>query len=173
MPTNLTLRPRRSNSQTVKKSHIRSRAWASDNLRYLNLPWPLARGLLGLPHLATFAATNGPKPTSHTQPCSRWAQDADPFKIANQARTVTSAAAVRLSYRHNCASRLASRRAIAYGSDGQLRGQCSSIIAQCLNLEREFHHTGSKPCILGFEPLKQSLIARTRPIKLDWVRIQL
>ena len=28
-------------------------------------------------------------------------------------------------------------------------------IAQCLNLEREFHHTASKLCILGFEPLKQ------------------
>jgi hypothetical protein len=27
-------------------------------------------------------------------------------------------------------------------------------IAQCLNLEREFHHTVSKLCILGFEPLK-------------------
>jgi hypothetical protein len=26
--------------------------------------------------------------------------------------------------------------------------------AQCLNLEREFHHTASKLCILGFEPLK-------------------
>jgi hypothetical protein len=25
--------------------------------------------------------------------------------------------------------------------------------AQCLNLEREFHHTASKLCILGFEPL--------------------
>ena len=28
-------------------------------------------------------------------------------------------------------------------------------IAQCLNLEREFHHTASKLCILSFEPLKQ------------------
>jgi hypothetical protein len=109
------LRPKRSNSQTAKKSHIRSRSWASDNLRYLSLPWPLARGPLGLPHLATFAATYGPKPPSHTQPCSRWAQDADPFKIANQARTVTSAAAVRASYRHNCAFRLASRQAVAEG----------------------------------------------------------
>src|SRR6516164_1003705 len=27
-------------------------------------------------------------------------------------------------------------------------------IAQCLNLEREFHHTASKLCILGFEPLE-------------------
>jgi hypothetical protein len=26
--------------------------------------------------------------------------------------------------------------------------------AQCLNLEREFHHTASKLCVLGFEPLK-------------------
>jgi hypothetical protein len=30
-----------------------------------------------------------------------------------------------------------------------------ACIAQCLNLEREFHHTASKLCILGFEPLKQ------------------
>jgi hypothetical protein len=27
-------------------------------------------------------------------------------------------------------------------------------IAQCLNLENEIHHTASKLCILGFEPLK-------------------
>ena len=27
-------------------------------------------------------------------------------------------------------------------------------IAQCLNLEREFHHTASQLCILRFEPLK-------------------
>jgi hypothetical protein len=26
--------------------------------------------------------------------------------------------------------------------------------AQCLNLEDEIHHTASKPCIFGFEPLK-------------------
>jgi hypothetical protein len=26
--------------------------------------------------------------------------------------------------------------------------------AQCLNLEREFHHAASKLCVLGFEPLK-------------------
>jgi hypothetical protein len=30
----------------------------------------------------------------------------------------------------------------------------AACIAQCLNLEREFHHTVSKLCILGFEPLK-------------------
>jgi hypothetical protein len=30
----------------------------------------------------------------------------------------------------------------------------TSTIAQCLNLEHEIHHTGSKPRILGFEPLK-------------------
>ena len=35
----------------------------------------------------------------------------------------------------------------------------SDTIAQCLNLEREIYHTGSKLCILGFEPLKSSLIA--------------
>ena len=27
-------------------------------------------------------------------------------------------------------------------------------IAQCLNLEQEIHHNGSKLCILGFELLK-------------------
>ena len=31
----------------------------------------------------------------------------------------------------------------------------AECIAQCLNLEREFHHTASKLCILGFEPLKK------------------
>ena len=36
-------------------------------------------------------------------------------------------------------------------SFGLRMGAC---IAQCLNLEREFHHTASKLCILGFEPLK-------------------
>jgi hypothetical protein len=30
----------------------------------------------------------------------------------------------------------------------------AECIAQCLNLEHEFHHTVSKLCILGFEPLK-------------------
>ena len=30
----------------------------------------------------------------------------------------------------------------------------SDSVAQCLNLEREFHHTASKLRILGFEPLK-------------------
>jgi hypothetical protein len=30
--------------------------------------------------------------------------------------------------------------------------------AQCSNLEDELHHTASKLCILGFEPLKESLI---------------
>jgi len=34
----------------------------------------------------------------------------------------------------------------------------SGTIAQCLNLEHEVHHTASKLCILGFEPLKWSLI---------------
>ena len=49
------------------------------------------------------------------------------------------------------------------GRVGCLRGLCASIIAQCLNLEREFHHPASKPCIFGSEPLKQSLIAELRP----------
>ena len=30
----------------------------------------------------------------------------------------------------------------------------AACIAHCLNLEREFHHTVSKLCILSFEPLK-------------------
>ena len=30
----------------------------------------------------------------------------------------------------------------------------SDIIAQCLNLEREFDHDASKLCIFGFEALK-------------------
>ena len=30
----------------------------------------------------------------------------------------------------------------------------AECIAQCMNLEHEFHHTASKLCILGFEPLK-------------------
>ena len=34
----------------------------------------------------------------------------------------------------------------------------SGTIAQRLNLEHEIHHTVSKLCILGFEPLKWSLI---------------
>ena len=41
------------------------------------------------------------------------------------------------------------------------RAQCSRTIAQCLNLEHEFHHAASKLCILGFQTLKQSLIVRT------------
>jgi hypothetical protein len=34
------------------------------------------------------------------------------------------------------------------------RQELSGGIAQCLNLEQEIHHTISKLCILGFEPLK-------------------
>jgi hypothetical protein len=30
----------------------------------------------------------------------------------------------------------------------------AECIAQCFNLEHEFHHTASKLCVLGFEPLK-------------------
>jgi hypothetical protein len=32
--------------------------------------------------------------------------------------------------------------------------RAAECIAQCLNLEHEFHHTASKLCILGLEPLK-------------------
>jgi len=66
------------------------------------------------------------------------------------------------------ASRPESGQAVAYD---QLRGQCSSVIAQSLNLEHEFHHTASKLRVFGFEPFKQSLIARTPPIKLRFFRI--
>jgi|SRR5215472_12332495 len=34
------------------------------------------------------------------------------------------------------------------------RQELSGTIAQCLNLEQEIHHTASKLCILGVEPLK-------------------
>jgi hypothetical protein len=34
------------------------------------------------------------------------------------------------------------------------RLRMAECIAQCLNLEREFHHTASKLCVLGFELLK-------------------
>ncbi|HEX4803249.1 MAG TPA: hypothetical protein VFV14_07040 [Myxococcaceae bacterium] len=34
------------------------------------------------------------------------------------------------------------------------RQELSGTIAQCLNLEHEIHHTASKLCVLGFEPLK-------------------
>jgi hypothetical protein len=40
-----------------------------------------------------------------------------------------------------------------------------------LDLEYEFRHTASKLCILGFEPLTQSLIARTPLIKPGGFRI--
>ena len=39
------------------------------------------------------------------------------------------------------------------------RQELSGIIAQCFNLEHEIRYTASKLCILGFEPLKQSLMA--------------
>jgi hypothetical protein len=37
------------------------------------------------------------------------------------------------------------------------RQELSGTIAQCLNLEHEIHHTCSKLCILGFEPLNEPL----------------
>jgi hypothetical protein len=40
-----------------------------------------------------------------------------------------------------------------------------------LKLEHEFHHAASKLCILGFQTLKQSLIARTPLIKARGCRI--
>src|SRR5262249_56160437 len=41
----------------------------------------------------------------------------------------------------------------------KLRQELSGGDSQCLNLEQEIHHNASKPCILGFEALRQSLIA--------------
>jgi len=35
-----------------------------------------------------------------------------------------------------------------------------------LNLEHEFNHDASKLCILGFEPVKDSLIARPRGFRI-------
>jgi hypothetical protein len=64
-------------------------------------------------------------------------------------------------YRHAQCALLpgSSRQAAACGLNGGLRGQCSGTIPQCLNLEREFNHTASKPRILGFESRKQLPIA--------------
>jgi hypothetical protein len=36
----------------------------------------------------------------------------------------------------------------------EFRTAMAEHIAQCLNLEHEIHHTASKLCILGFDPLK-------------------
>jgi hypothetical protein len=50
------------------------------------------------------------------------------------------------SYRHRI-----SRESGELGLNFGLR--MVECIAQCLNLEHEFHHAVSKLCILGFEPL--------------------
>jgi len=47
-----------------------------------------------------------------------------------------------------------------------IRSYCSGTIAQCLNLEQEFHHTASKLCILGFEPLKGSPPIKPRDFRI-------
>ena len=60
-------------------------------------------------------------------------------------------------------------QAVACGLNGGLRG--SGTIPQRLNLEHEFNHTASKLCILGFEPLKGFLIARTTLTKPRVFRI--
>src|SRR5262245_51185041 len=54
-------------------------------------------------------------------------------------------------YRHAQCAVLpgSSRQAVACGLNSGLRGQSSGTIPQCLNLQREFNHTASKPCILG------------------------
>jgi hypothetical protein len=65
----------------------------------------------------------------------------------------------------------ASTQAGACGLNGGLRRQCSGTIPQCLKLEHKFNHTTSKLCILGLEPLKESLSARTLPITLRVFRI--
>src|SRR5215831_9341092 len=76
-------------------------------------------------------------------------------------------------YRHAQCALLpgSSRQAVACGLNGGLRGQCSGTIPQCLNLERQLNHTASKPCILGFEPLKDSLSTPTLLIKPRGFRI--
>jgi len=35
-----------------------------------------------------------------------------------------------------------------------------------LNLEQEFHHTASKLCILGFEPLKESPVIKSGDFRI-------
>jgi hypothetical protein len=65
----------------------------------------------------------------------------------------------------------ASAQAAACGLNGGLRRQCFGTIPQRLNLEHKFNHAASKLCILGFEPLKESLIARTPRIKPRGFRI--
>ena len=54
-------------------------------------------------------------------------------------------------YRHHIAGNQV-MRSTDLGSNFRLR--TAECIAQCSNLEHEFHHTASKLCILGFEPLK-------------------
>jgi hypothetical protein len=57
------------------------------------------------------------------------------------------------------------RRRGPRGASRIIYAQRSRTIAQCLNLEHELHHAAAKLCILGFQTLKQSLIARTPLIK--------
>jgi hypothetical protein len=40
------------------------------------------------------------------------------------------------------------------GTTSSWRQELSGIIAQCLNLEHEIHHSVSKLCILRFDPIK-------------------
>jgi hypothetical protein len=47
-----------------------------------------------------------------------------------------------------------------------IRSWCCGAIAQCLNLELEFHHAASKQCILGFEPLKESPLIKPRDFRI-------
>src|SRR5262245_46173934 len=47
-----------------------------------------------------------------------------------------------------------------------IRASCSGAIAQCLNLEHEFHHIASKLCILGFEPRKESPLIKPRDFRI-------
>jgi hypothetical protein len=49
---------------------------------------------------------------------------------------------------HRCATMISALACLNFGP------RMAECIAQCLNLEHEFHHTVSKLCILGFEPLK-------------------
>jgi hypothetical protein len=93
-----------------------------------------------------------------------WAPGTHSCPTANRGRA--------LATRAECASRLgASSQAVACGLKGGLRRQCFGTIPQRLNLEHEFNHDASKLCILGLEPVKESLIARTPRIKPRGFRI--
>src|SRR5262249_45901386 len=71
---------------------------------------------------------------------------------------------------HSGRSMLATRQCLSWHVPSMacciIRAWCSSVIAQCLHLEQEFHRTASKPCILGFEPLHDSPLITPRHLSL-------